>query len=95
MGHWQDRVQERIGNVCPQTLANGLAWAIKNDRRDLVSYVGRANKKGSRRVFGFRVPDGRTFYVMMKTPELIPITVFDDGMDVKGPDGKFLLGGSQ
>jgi len=76
--HFDKRVAERIGNVCPRTLRIGIAWAIRNEREDLVSFHTRVNRKGIR-AFKFRVPDGRVFYALIKMPELQFVTVFASG----------------
>ncbi len=75
MTHWHERVNERIGNVDPDELAQGIVWAIENDRTDLVRAVARVSRTG-RRVFRFKTPDGRVFFALVDTNDMKPITVF-------------------
>jgi hypothetical protein len=73
--HFRQRVRERIGgDIDPDFLALGIVWAIDNDRRDLVQYVGRVTKQGLR-AFRFRVPGGRRFVALVNTTEKRCITV--------------------
>jgi hypothetical protein len=76
--HWRDRVQERIGNVDPATLAEGIIWAIENNRTDLVEFVGRLGKTG-KRLFRFRVPDGRSFCAVINTDTMALVTCLSEG----------------
>ena len=82
-GHWIQRVNERIGNVDPSLLWDGLQWAIDQRRTDLVEYVGRTSREGTR-AFRFCVPDGRTFVAIINTNLGVPITVLDKGEFLAG-----------
>lgn len=82
MTHWNERVQERIGTVDPDVLHQGLVWAIKNDRTDLVQAIGRVSRDG-KRVFKFRVPDGRVFFALVNTSNMNPMTVMPPDFTVK------------
>lgn len=77
--HWRQRVNERIRTVDPDVLWRGIEAAIRDDRRDLVQFVGRLNRTG-RRLFRFRVPDGRTFTAIIDTVAWVPVTVLEERM---------------
>lgn len=62
--HFKRRVAERIGrDVDAGRLAAILDWAIEHDRTDVAAFAGRVSRDG-RRLWRFRMPDGRTFYAM-------------------------------
>lgn len=81
--HFVRRVYERIGtHICPYTLAEGLVWAVQNERHDLVEFVGRVDRKGCR-VFRFVAPPaGRSFYALVDTEHWNCITVLPPGFRV-------------
>lgn len=79
--HWEQRVKERIGNVDPQTLWDGIIWAIENNRTDLVRFYCRVSKTG-RRVFRFITPDRRYFFALVDTEKMVPLTVMPEGFKV-------------
>ena len=78
--HFVQRVRERIGpHVCPMTLGEGLLWAFRNERHDLLEFIGRVNRRGLR-IFRFRVAgDGRHFYVLIDTEATTLVTVMPPG----------------
>jgi hypothetical protein len=76
--HWRQRVRERIGKVDPDLLAEGLIWAIRGERVDLVRFVARVSRKGAR-LFRFRVPDRRYFFALIDTETEDCITVMPPG----------------
>lgn len=88
--HFRSRVAERIGTVDPEILADGLFWAIENGREDLVRYAGRIARNG-RRIFLFRVPDGRNFYALINTETKVAITVLLPGSRILGEGKKYPL----
>ena len=85
--HWRDRVQERIGNVDPALLAKGIVWAIQNNRTDLVEFMERLSKSG-KRLFRFRVPDGRLFCVVVNTDTMALITCLSEGEALRVINGR-------
>jgi hypothetical protein len=80
--HFIGRVAERIGAaVDPRVLADGIVWAIRQERDDIVEFVTRVDRRGCR-IFRFRVPDGRQFYALVNTDEMRCITVLPPGFTV-------------
>lgn len=80
-GHWPAfahfaiRVRERIGaGVEPEPLWCTLIHCIEAERFDLVRCLGRLNREG-RRIWQFRVPDGRAFFAVFDHRVGIPVTV--------------------
>lgn len=73
--HFSQRVRERIGGGAdPDALWCTLIHCIEAERFDLVRCLGRLNRRG-RRVWQFRVPDGRTFFAVFDHRVGLPITV--------------------
>lgn len=73
--HFRTRVLERIGqDADPEAIWCALIAAIRADRGDLVRCIGRLNRKG-RRVWQFRVADGRTFFAVFDHCGDVPVTV--------------------
>ncbi|PYE84165.1 hypothetical protein [Pseudoroseicyclus aestuarii] len=87
--HFVDRVSERIPGFDPSALRDGIRWALKQDRWDLVHFVGRVGK-GGRRFFEFDVPGRGTFLALVDTDNLEPITVYAPGMHANRIDGPIL-----
>lgn len=89
--HFIARVRERIGpGVDPITLGNGLLWAYRNQRADLIEYIGRVNRYGLR-VFRFRhAPDGRVFYVLLDTEKMTLVTVMPPGFRLPRQGGDMI-----
>ena len=85
-GHFAQRVQEHIGNVDPYILWEGLRAAIDQGRTDYVKFCFREDRSG-KRVFQFRLQDGRDFWALVNTNESTPITVFPKGYEI-GRQGK-------
>ncbi len=80
--HFAQRVAERIDPDYPaKALWEGLIWAIESERTDLVRFVARVSRCG-RRLFRFRVTDGRTFFVLYHTERKQPITIMPPGFVV-------------
>lgn len=82
--HFRKRVRERIGpHIDPDFLAEGIAWAIREGRSDLVRYAGRLDRTG-RRVFHFAVPlRGEIFRAIVNTTDntLITVMLLEDNHD--------------
>lgn len=57
-------------------------WVIAEGRDDLVEYVGRVSRDG-KRLFRFRVPDGRYFYALVSTAHGRCVTVLPPGYRVQ------------
>ena len=76
--HFRQRVRERIGDVDADAIGHGILWAIRNDRKDLVQFVGRVSRCG-KRIFRFRVVDGRQFFALVDTERGVAITVLPPG----------------
>lgn len=73
--HFRTRVLERVGqHADPEAIWCALIAAIRTDRRDLVRCLGRLTRKG-RRVWQFRVADGRTFFAVYDHYHDVPVTV--------------------
>lgn len=82
--HWRVRVAERIGpDVDPEHLAAGIIAAIETGRTDLVAYAGRVTRCG-RRLFRFRLRDGRQFLALVNTETSALITVLRDEPAAQG-----------
>lgn len=80
--HFRERVAERIGpDVDADQLAELLFLAIDTGRDDLVQFVTRISKDG-RRLFKFRVLDGRVFFALLNTNERTAITVLRPDLPV-------------
>ena len=78
--HWRERVAQRIGpHVCPDSLARGIWQAIDAQRGDLVAYVGRVRRDGTR-AFRFRLKDGRYFVALVNAESRAMVTVLSDGV---------------
>ena len=61
------------------TLGEGLLWAFRNERHDLLEFIARVNRRGLR-IFRFRVAeDGRYFYVLIDTDTVTLVTVMPPG----------------
>ena len=84
--HWKQRVRERIGNVDPKVLWDGIVWALENNRTDLVEYVCRVNKNGLR-AFRFRTPDERFWVALVNTKDGVPVTVLSGDQSFRTHDG--------
>lgn len=81
--HFIARVRERVGpHVDPIEIADGIIWAIQSGRDDLVEYVGRVSRDG-KRLFRFRVPDGRYFYALVSTAHSRCVTILPPGYRVQ------------
>ena len=83
--HFVSRAVERLG--CSEDeareLGQGLIWAIKEERWDLVRLVGRVNRAGHR-VFKFRhAPTKRYRYALVNTAQMVCITILRPGRDVR------------
>lgn len=77
--HFIQRVRERIGeHVCPITLGDWLLHNLRNERQDVLKFVGRVNRRGLR-IFRFRVEDGRHFYALIDTESTTLVTVMPPG----------------
>jgi hypothetical protein len=89
--HFVARVRERMGrHVDPHLLAYGLTEAIRQERRDLVEFVCRTNRKGYR-MFRFRDSErGKTWYALIDTEHYVAVTVMPPGFMV-GRMGKSKL----
>lgn len=82
--HFAQRVAERIGDdVDPRHLWEGLRWAIAENRQDLVEFVVRLSRKRGRRLWKFRRPDQRFFFVIYDHDLDCPITVMRPEGEVK------------
>jgi hypothetical protein len=88
--HFRQRCLERIGAVDAEAIGNGILWAIKNERRDLVQFVGRVSRSG-KRVFRFRVADGRQFFALVHTENDTVLTVFPPGFSMPQQGKKRML----
>lgn len=83
--HFILRAMERIGCSSKQarTLGKGIIWSIENNRKDLVDFVCRVDKKG-RRLFLFRyAPTKDYYYALVDTISMRCITVMPPGFQVK------------
>lgn len=77
--HWSRRVAERCGpDVCPAQLARGITLAIEQGRTDLVEFVSRVSRTG-KRLFRFRLRDGRVFFALIDTDAGTLVTVLPTG----------------
>jgi hypothetical protein len=86
--HFARRARERLGaGFNPKSLYMGIIWAIENERSDLVRFVSRVNRTG-RRIFEF-VPagSGESFYVLVDTATMTPLTILSDEMEI-GREGR-------
>lgn len=76
-GHFEKRCRERgILETDPTLLKNGLKWAVKNSRGDLVEKVLQHDGADHYR---FRCPDG-IFYAVFRDGIEYPLTVYDREM---------------
>lgn len=76
--HFAVRVRERISNDAdPDELAENISRAIKTGRTDYVEFVSRVSRTG-KRLFRFRVKDGRYFYALV-SEDGTPITLMPPG----------------
>lgn len=81
--HFILRAQERMG-VAPEQaleLARSVIWAVRNDRRDMVEFIARVNRKGCR-IFRFEAAPGRFFYALVDTDAMCCVTVLPPGFRV-------------
>ena len=86
--HFATRVRERIGpDVDADGLARGLLAAIERDRTDLVAFVSRLHRDG-RRLFRFRVRDGRWFFAVIDTDRGEAVTVIEPGSGCLTREGR-------
>lgn len=65
--HFAARVHERVApDADPAEIATGIRWALEHNRRDLVAYLGRQDRRGRRRAL-FRHVSGREFVAVFRT----------------------------
>lgn len=76
--HFRTRVTERLGaSADPDYIGRAIAWAIENQRQDLIEYLGRQDKHGLR-VWRFRYPDGRFIRVIINHTANVAVTLFPE-----------------
>lgn len=79
--HFRQRCAERLPGVDPVKLAEGISWAIRNGRDDLIRFKSRLDRFG-RRAFEFDW-DGKTYVIVINSHANTLITILDETMDYK------------
>lgn len=81
--HFLQRAAERMGYRAAQAreLADGLVWAIEQERDDVAEFVSRVNRDGLR-LFRFRAVDARLYYALVNTDTMTCISIMPPGFTV-------------
>jgi hypothetical protein len=83
LSHFIERVRERIGPHEDAVALNArLVDAVRREDRDVATFVARLSRSG-KRLFRFTAQDGRTFFAVIDTVDMVCVTVMPPGFDAK------------